>query len=45
MADCVHCGGPIYGDGIVCFRCKRLGAKREICDREVPLRRELQKDE
>jgi hypothetical protein len=34
MANCVHCGGPIYGDGIVCFRCKGLGAKREIYDRE-----------
>ncbi|HXV45396.1 MAG TPA: hypothetical protein VD736_01860 [Nitrososphaera sp.] len=34
MANCVHCGGPIYGDGIVCFRCKGLGAKREIYDSE-----------
>lgn len=34
MANCVHCGGPVYSDGIVCFRCKGLGAKREIYDRE-----------
>jgi hypothetical protein len=34
MANCVHCGGPIYAGGIVCFRCKGLGAKREIYDRE-----------
>jgi hypothetical protein len=34
MANCVHCGGPIYGEGIVCFRCKGLGAKREIYDKE-----------
>jgi hypothetical protein len=34
MANCVHRGGPVYGDGIVCFRCKGLGAKREIYDRE-----------
>lgn len=36
MGNCVHCGGPIYGDGdgLVCFRCKGLGAKREIYDSE-----------
>ena len=34
MANCVHCGEQIYGDGIVCFRCKGLGTKREIYDSE-----------
>ncbi|HEY3094323.1 MAG TPA: hypothetical protein VGJ42_01050 [Nitrososphaera sp.] len=34
MRNCVHCGEPIYGEGLVCFRCKGLGAKREIYDRE-----------
>jgi len=34
MGNCVHCGGAIYGDGLVCFRCKGLGAKREIYDSE-----------
>ena len=34
MGNCVHCGGPAYGDGLVCFRCKGLGAKREIYDSE-----------
>jgi hypothetical protein len=37
MTDCIHCGGPIYGDGIVCFWCKGLGPKREIYDgKEYP---------
>ena len=34
MGNCVHCGGRVYGDGLVCFRCKGLGAKREIYDSE-----------
>jgi hypothetical protein len=34
IAKCIHCGGPKYGDELVCFRCKGLGAKREICERE-----------
>jgi len=34
MAKCVHCGSPIYTEGLVCFRCKGLGVKREIYDRE-----------
>lgn len=35
VTDCIHCGEPIYSDdGIVCFRCKGLGAKREIYDNE-----------
>ena len=34
MAKCIHCGGPKYGDGLVFFRCKGLGAKREIYERE-----------
>jgi hypothetical protein len=34
MGNCVHCGGTIYGEGLVCFRCKGLGTKREIYDRE-----------
>lgn len=34
MGNCLHCGGPVYGEGLVCFRCKGLGAKREIYDSE-----------
>jgi hypothetical protein len=34
MIACVHCGDIIYDVGLVCFRCKGLGAKREIYDRE-----------
>jgi hypothetical protein len=34
MGNYVHCGGPIYGEGLVCFQCKGLGTKREIYDME-----------
>ena len=34
MGNCLHCGGPIYTEGLVCFRCKGLGTKREIYDSE-----------